>query len=166
MDDSTEAWRLVAIVANLVIVLNYAGLGLALSSRFDAPGPSWALRLFRWSGLAFFLGCSYSHAHMALHIYDGVLPVAYWATWHYLAHIVLQAAAGTASLILAASFVSIRIFDKRFTREMIDRMIGEATEKAAYLGRLRDVSDVAAEASRAREMADLILDAMQKDRRP
>ncbi len=153
----------VAIAMNLFIAMNYVGLGLVIARRFDAAAPTWALEIFKAGGLAFFIGCAYTYIHMAYHIAEGTVPPSFWLSWHYLAHIVLQAVGGLAAFLMSLTFINVRLFDRRFTREMIDRMVDEATDQAARSARLRGVSGVVADARRAREAADLILKAMKDD---
>jgi hypothetical protein len=159
-----DVLRIVAAVANAVIAVNYAGLGIFICTRFDAAGPTAALKTFRWSSLTFFLLCSVSHVEEMAHILDGLLPVAYWSTWHYLGHIVVQAIAGSVGLVFGLCFVSIRIFSTSYYAGLLDRAIDEQAKHLAAMVRTQDVKAVAHEARIVADAAELIHRAMRGSR--
>lgn len=160
------ASQIVAIVSTLAVALSYVGLALVLAPKLDVASPRWVLRGLRVMAAGFFIFCGHTHADLALGIISGEIAPSFWSSWHFLTFMPLQAIAATAALFVAASVGSVRLFEARYTREMIDRMVTEASEEVAYTGRLRGAEHMAADARRAREMADLILAAMEKDARP
>lgn len=168
MDGTTliEATRIIAAIANIAVAFGYAGLGIFLAPKFDAGAPTWALTLFKLSGLLFFLMCSITHTHEAYHIWEGLLPREYWYDALYLSHMIVQAVASGMALVFAFGFINVRVFDKRFTREMIDRMANEATEQIAIGRRREDVGLAAREAAEIRDIATLLLEAYRKETQP
>jgi hypothetical protein len=158
-----ELWRVIAVASNIAVAVGYAGLGIFLAPKFDAGAPTWVLHIFKISGLAFFILCADTHIHEAYHIWDGLLPPEYWLDVHYLAMMVVQGIAASISLVLALGFINARVFDKRYTRALLDRMLEETADEIARGDRDRRISDTMRDARHVREIADLMLAAYQKD---
>jgi hypothetical protein len=160
-NDLVSLLRALAITSNLVIALGYVMLGFLVSTKFDAAGPTWALFGFKVAGLTFFIMCAVTHLHEASHIYDELLPIAYWSTWHYQAHMALQAVAAIVASGLGLGFISLRIFDKRYYAGLLDRVIDEQAQELSVLARRADVERAAAEAQAVAEAAEIVLKAMR-----
>jgi hypothetical protein len=158
-----ELWRAIAIASNVAVAVGYAGLGIFLAPKFDAGAPTWVLTIFKVSGLAFFLLCADTHIHEAYHIWDGLLSPEYWLDLHYLGMMIAQGVAAATSLVLALGFINVRVFDKRYTRALLDRMLEETVDELARRDRSRRISDSMHNVRQVREIADLMLAAYQRD---
>lgn len=159
----TDPLLVLVVVCHLLVTGGYVGLGVFVAPRFDAAAPTWALRIFKAAGLAFFVACAYTHAHAGWHITDGSLPREYWATWHYIGHMAVQAIASLTALVMAFGFMSLRIYDRRYYGPFLDREIDRQAEVIAHRVRSADVEYVASEAKRMVDAAEVILRAMRRD---
>lgn len=161
MDDAVQV---VVVACHLLVAGGYVGLGLFIAPRFDAAAPTWALRLFKGSGLVFFLTCAYSHAHFGVHIWDGVLQREVWATPHYVVHMVAQAVASVMALLLAFGFISLRVYDRSHYRGLLDRAIDEQAAKIAAGMKRLDIEHVVTETKRLADAAELVRRALENGR--
>lgn len=159
-----DQWLILVAGLNILLAFVYLNLGLFFIPKIDAAAPAWALWLFRVVGVIFFVNRAVGRGLSAYYIWNGTIPVTYWLTAYYVGELTIQLVTTGTLMVLSFSLVHMRIFDRRFTQEMIDRMVDEAADIAAHDGRLRSVEGVVADATRAREMAELILSAIKEPR--
>lgn len=152
MTDS--AMLLLAVISNVCISVGYAALGVLLASKFDAAAPTWALSTFKVSGLAFFLLCAATHGHNAWHIWTGQPDDP--LSWHYALIHVPQAVAAIVASVTGCSFISLRVYDRRYYKGLLDREIDREAARLAATLRASDVEMVAADARRVARATDLI----------
>lgn len=139
---------------NLLIVLAYVVIGILLVRKFDAAAPTWALSIFRVTGLTFFLTCAMTHGHMALHAFEGTANDPY--SLHYTLIHLPQALAGVVSAVLGWSFISLRIYDRSYYGSLLDREIDRQAREIASRIRASDIDTLAGEARRVADAALLI----------
>lgn len=121
----------VAVVANLLIAAGYAGIGIWVAPKFDAAAPSGGLRLTKVSALVFFITCAMTHIEMALHVYQD--RPEWMLSTHFLLIHAIQGLAAPTFLLLATTFMSIRIFNRQLYEGMLARRIAEVRDEVLRL---------------------------------
>ncbi len=138
-------WQL-AILANVVIALAYLGIGLYVAPKFSFAAPHWGAKLARSAGLVFFITCAGTHLELAYHAAqagpgsNGLAVGEWFVQWHGLFIHTVQGAAGWLFLVLAARYLSVKVYN----RDYYDRVVKE---------RVSEIERIQQEAERAREEA-------------
>lgn len=118
-----------AVVANSVIALLFLSIGLYVAPKFVFAAPHGGARLARWSGMTFFVMCAMTHLELVAHAFsegETALNSPTWLdTWHGLIVHNAQALAGTAFLFLSIHYLAVRIYNRAFYTQLLDRRVAD-----------------------------------------
>ena len=160
--DSDEVRLMIAVGSDLLIATGYLMLGALVVGKFDTAAPTWALRIFRLSGLVFFVLCAATHVHQAGHAFYRMEPDP--TSGHALGIHVVQGIAAVVASVIGWTFVSLRIYDRTEYLGLLDREIDRQARAIAARVRERDVDHLASEARRVADAAELISSALRSGR--
>lgn len=127
-----------AIIANVIIALAYAAIGLYIAPRFKfvVVGRKALLgaRLARLAGMAFFATCAGTHLEMAYHASqagtgpNGIAVGEWFTDWHGLTIHIVQGVAGWAFTFLAIRYLRVNIYNRDYYEEALEQRIDEIEE--------------------------------------
>lgn len=160
---TTEGLLLLSIMNHLAISGGYIGLGVFVSSRFDAAAPTRALLTFRAVSAAFFICCALDHIDWAWHLFT-ITPVDMLNLFHLLVDSV-QAISAVSAVTLALGFMSLRVFDRTYYRGMMDRAIDDEARRIVDEQRRSDkMQSLLDKTSENRDAIQAIADAVRSAR--
>ena len=123
--DAMVMW---AVVANVIIALDYVAIGAFVSPKFDAASSSVGLRAAKAAALVFFVTCGLTHLDVAFHAWLGE---PWMRDPHFLVVHTIQAIAAPVFLYFANRFTSIGIWNKTLYDDALRRRVHQVREELA-----------------------------------